>query len=110
MVCTAAQLGTDAFGDAGTPFGNGARPDGRTTGGRNVLFVDEPTLQAVAATTGGTYHAAGDAPALGQVLRDIPREVVVQTEHLELTGAFAAFAAGLVIGALVLAVRWNPAA
>jgi Ca-activated chloride channel family protein len=75
-----------------------------------VLVVDEPTLQAVAATTGGSYHAAGDAAALGEVLRGIPREVVIQTEHRELTSWFAVFAAGLVIGALTLAVRWNPAA
>jgi hypothetical protein len=40
----------------------------------------------------------------------IPREVVIQTEHRELTSWFAVFAAGLVIGALTLAVRWNPAA
>ena len=45
-----------------------------------------------------------------QVLRGIPREVVIQTEHRELTSWFAVFAAGLVIGALTLAVRWNPAA
>ena len=110
MVCTTAQLGADAFGDTGGPFTGGARPDGTVPGGRNVLVVDEPTLQAVAATTGGSYHAAGDAAALGEVLRGIPREVVIQTEHRELTSWFAVFAAGLVIGALTLAVRWNPAA
>lgn len=110
MVCTPTQLGADAFGDSGAPFGGGARPDGTVPGGRNVLFVDEPTLKAVAATTGGAYHQAQDAGALADVLRGIPREVVLQTEHLELTAAFAAFAAALVIAALVLAVRWNPTA
>lgn len=108
MVCTAAQLGSDAFGDAGAPFGSGSRTDGRVPNGRNVLFVDEPTLQAVAATTGGSYHSAADADALGEVLRTIPREVVVQTETLELTAWFAAFAAALVVAALVVAVRVAP--
>lgn len=109
MVCTAKQLGGDAFGESGTPFSGGNRLDGQTPSGRNVLVVDEVTLRAVAATTGGSYHPAADAAALTQVLSDLPRDVVIQQERLELTSWFATLAAGLVLLALVLSLRWNRA-
>ncbi len=119
MVCTAEQLGGDAFGEFGPRSGGqvpggqapgGQAPGGGFGGGRNFLVVDEPTLKAVAATTGGAYHQASDAAQLGEVLRGIPREVVLQREDLEVTAYLAILAALVVAGALVLSVRWNPLA
>ncbi len=109
LVCSSQQLGGDAFGESGP----GSRNDPGIGGGgpqvpRNFLVVDEPTLKAVAATTGGTYHAASDADQLSDVLRGVPRDVVLQRENLELTAWFAALAALLVVAGLVLSVRWNP--
>ena len=112
MVCTAEQLGGDAFGEFGPRNGVDQFPGGGGGGGggRNFLLVDEPTLQAVATATGGAYHRASDAAQLGEVLRGIPREVVLQREDVELTAYLALLAALVVAGALVLAVRWNPLA
>ena len=114
MVCTAAQLGGDAFGEFGPRNGVDQFPGiggGGGGGGRgNFLLVDEPTLQAVAKATGGAYHRASDAAQLGEVLRGIPREVVLQREDVELTAYLALLAALVVAAALVLAVRWNPLA
>lgn len=106
MVCTPDQLGGDAFGETGP----GSARSGGGLGGvpRNFLVVDEPTLKAVAATTGGSYHSAADAQELTQVLHDLPRDVVLQTEHTEVTAYVAALAALLVLAALGLSLRWNP--
>jgi Ca-activated chloride channel family protein len=115
MVCSAQDLGGDAFGEFG-PRSGGQVPGGAAGGGgfggggRNFLTVDEPTLKVVAASTGGTYHQASDAAQLGEVLRGIPREVVLQRQDVEVTAYLAILAALLVAGALVLSVRWNPLA
>ena len=79
-------------------------------GSQKVPIRTVPTLKAVAATTGGAYHQASDAAQLGEVLRGIPREVVLQREDLEVTAYLAILAALVVAGALVLSVRWNPLA
>ncbi len=116
MVCSAQDLGGDAFGEFGprtggqVPGGAAGGGGGFGGGGRNFLVVDEPTLKAVAATTGGTYHRASDAAQLGEVLQGIPREVVLQRQDVEVTAYLAILAALLVAGALVLSVRWNPLA
>lgn len=112
MTCTAEQLGGDAFGEfgpgaTGRQFDPGAGAGGGAGGGRNFLRVDEPTLRAVAATTGGAYHAAGDAAQLTEVLQDIPREVVTQREPVELTALLALAAALLLVVAVGLSIRWN---
>lgn len=106
MVSTPDQLGHDALARPG----QGSARSGGGLGGvpRNFLVVDEPTLKAVAATTGGSYHSAADAQELTQVLHDLPRDVVLQTEHTEVTAYVAALAALLVLAALGLSLRWNP--
>lgn len=107
LVCSAAQLGGDAFGETG-PGSPGNQGLGGGAVPRNFLVVDEPTLRAVAATTGGSYHSAADAGQLTQVLHDLPRDVILQQEHIEITAYFSAVAALLVLAGLVLSVRWNP--
>ena len=115
MVCSAQDLGGDAFGEFGPRSGaqvpgGAAGGGGGFGGGRNFLTVDEPTLKVVAASTGGTYHQASDAAQLGEVLRGIPREVVLQRQDVEVTAYLTILAALLVAGSLVLSVRWNPLA
>jgi Ca-activated chloride channel family protein len=112
MVCTAAQLGSDLFGRQGRDgfdqggFGMGGRggPGGR---GGQYLLLDEPTLQSVADTTGGEYFRAENADQLLDVFRNLPKRIALQTEHTEISFAFAAGGALLLLAALVLSLWWN---
>lgn len=102
MVCTREQLGGGFFD--GPPSGlGGFRPDLR-----NVLVVDEEALRTVAATTGGKYFKAQDADQLQGVLDDLPRQVAVQERDVDVSVAFAAFAALVLLAGLGLAGRWSP--
>jgi Ca-activated chloride channel homolog len=103
LVCTAAQLGGNAFNDFGAGrFGLGGMP--RRAG---FLVADEPTLKQVATTTGGTYFAASDAGQLKGVLSDLPRQVQVQKRDVELSAPLAGLAGILVLLAVGAAVRWS---
>ncbi|MEJ3749211.1 VWA domain-containing protein [Actinomycetes bacterium KLBMP 9797] len=101
MMCTADQIG-------GTDFG--VRPEGRFGGGggRNRQ-IDEPTLTKVAELTGGEYFRAEDAEQLTDVLTDLPSEIVLQHEDIEITVWFVFAAALLVLTALGLSLWWNRA-
>jgi Ca-activated chloride channel family protein len=101
MVCTADQLGGDQF----SPFRRGGPRPGPDV--RNFLVADEPTLQSVAATTGGQYFAASDAGQLQNVLEDLPRQVEVQQRDVELSAGLVAVAVLLILGAAWAAVRWS---
>jgi Ca-activated chloride channel family protein len=104
MVCTAAQLGGNSFENRG--FGGGGLRGG-FTGGGGPLVADEPTLREVATTTGGTYFAATDADQLRDVLKNLPRHVVVQQRDVELSVALAGLAAVLVLLSIGAAIRWS---
>lgn len=105
MVCTHEQLGGDTFSAGGSPdvggFGGGGG------GGRQFLVIDEPTLQAVADTTGGQYFRAEDADQLDDVFRTLPREVVEQRRQEELTVWFVLVASVLAAAAIALSLWWN---
>lgn len=96
MVCTREQLGADAFADGG-PYGRGdvAR----------FLVVDEPTMKGVATATGGSYSLAADRAQLDQVLQNVPRELVLAREEVELAPMLAALAALLLLVGIAIAVR-----
>lgn len=110
MMCTRAQLGSDAFGGfrnggfGGDPFGGGFGGGGRW---RQYLLLDEPTLRSVAELTGGAYFRAENADQLLEVFLDLPKRIELQREELEISVAFAALGALLVIAALGLSLRWN---
>ncbi|MCA9969699.1 MAG: VWA domain-containing protein [Anaerolineales bacterium] len=106
MVCTRRQLGSDAFGDGFGGFGGGFGPGG---GGafRRLLVIDEPTLQAVADTTGGAYFRAENADQLYEVFRTLPAQIVLQTENLELSVLFALLGAIFAGAGVVLSLLWN---
>ncbi len=102
MACT-----RDQYGGFPAPPSRDFTGGARDIGGRNFLVVDEAALRNVAETTGGTYFAATDAEALSKVLHDLPKHVTVQQQDLDLSVAFAAFAAIVLLTGLGLSIRWN---
>ncbi|MFI5841916.1 VWA domain-containing protein [Catenuloplanes sp. NPDC051500] len=105
MVCTADQIGTDAFSGRRGPggrdpgFGNG--------GGRRIQEIDEVALTAVADLTGGSYFKAEDAEQLTDVLGDLPREIGLHTEDVEITFWFLLAGAVLVVTGAGLSLLWS---
>jgi Ca-activated chloride channel family protein len=110
--CTRAQLGGQVFdsnrfgGGGGGGFGGGG--GGFGGGGRGGRSADVPTLQAVAAQTGGTYHGAKDADQLREVFSDLPKNVAKQKRPVEITWIIAAFGALLAAAAVAASIRWSP--
>ena len=106
--CTRDQLGGDVFDSGG--FGGGGFGGGGFGGGGfgRFLIADEPTLKAVAAQTGGTYHGAKDADQLQEVFSDLPNEVATQRERTEVTWMLAAFGAVFAAAAVAASMRWSP--
>ena len=102
-VCNIDQLRGDL--PTNGPFDIGP-PPGTGFGGR-FAEIDEPTLQAVADTTGGQYFRAEDADQLDDVFRTLPREVVEQHRQEELTVWFVLVAFVLAAAAIALSLWWN---
>ncbi len=96
MVCTRAQLG------GGLYDGPGQGLSGIGPGGQNFLVVDEQALRNVADATGGEYFAASDAGQLQGVLENLPKHVITQEQSVDVSVAFAALAAVLLLGGLWL--------
>lgn len=106
LVCTRAQLGGQVFDS--NRFGGGGGGGGFGGGGRGGRSADVPTLQAVAAQTGATYHGAKDADQLRQVFSDLPKNVAKQRRPVEVTWIIAAFGALLAAAAVAASIRWSP--
>jgi Ca-activated chloride channel family protein len=112
MVCTAKQLGPDLFSEGfGSGFGGGGFGGGGFGGGRGgfrrFLVLDEETLQGIADLTGGAYYRAQDAEQLYDVFADLPREIVLQKERLEISVLFVILGAVFAIVAAALALIWH---
>jgi Ca-activated chloride channel family protein len=110
MVCTREQLGSDAFGDGfGGGFGGGPSSFGGGGFGnfRRFLIIDEATLQGVAELTGGAYFRAEDADQLLEIFLDLPTQIELQEENLEISVLFAALAAIFVLASVALSMLWN---
>lgn len=108
MICTRQQLGSDTFRGNfgfGGGFGGGGFFGGRDI--RRFLLIDEPTLQAVADTTGGEYFRAEDAQQLNEVFQDLPTQIVLQKERREISVAFLALGGVFTLAAVGLSLRWN---
>jgi Ca-activated chloride channel family protein len=108
MVCTPEQLGSDAFSGS---FGGGSFGGSGFGGGsgqyRRYLILDEPTLQGMAEITGGTYYRAEDADQLYDVFVNLPNEIVLQKESLEISVFFAIVGALLAAISTALALIWH---
>jgi Ca-activated chloride channel family protein len=70
--------------------------------------IDEDTLRNVADLTGGEYHSAESAGELSQVFDNLPSNIIVKHEVLELSAVFVGLAALAAGGALLLARLWRP--
>jgi Ca-activated chloride channel family protein len=111
MVCSQEQLGSAAFGGGfgglGGGFGGGGFGGGGGGNFRRFLVIDEPTLQGVADMTGGAYYRAENSDQLQEVFEDLPNQIVLQKQVLELSVLFTALGAILVGLAVALSLAWN---
>ena len=90
--------------------GGGFGPNFGGGGGGFRREIDEETLTLIAKMTGGTYHAATSAGELDNVFQSLPAYLVVTHETTEIGAFFTAFAALLVVIAIILSFRWHPLA
>ena len=72
--------------------------------------IDEATLTEIAETTGGEYFKADNAEALTDVLRDLPSNIVLQEEDVEISVWFVLAGVLLTLAAVGLAQWWNRSA
>lgn len=103
-------VGGDSFGGITGSFGGGGGRGGTVAPNNSVsrlLVIDEPTLQSIAELTGGTYFRAQDAEQLIEVFRNLPSEIDVQQEEVEITVWFTAIACALLLAAIALSLRFN---
>jgi Ca-activated chloride channel family protein len=106
MVCAPQQLGPGNFGDGFSGgFGGGFAGGGGNF--RRFLVIDEPTLQAVADLTGGTYFRAENADQLLDVFLNLPTQITLQKQTLEISVLFSTLAAIFVTLAVGLSLTWN---
>lgn len=70
-------------------------------------MLDEPTLQGVADITGGSYYRAEDAEQLFEVFVNLPTEIVLQKERLEISVVFSILGAILATSAVALSLLWH---
>ena len=87
----------------GTEKGATVQVDGYELG----TSLDEALLTTVAQTTGGAYHAAGDAAALAATTKSIDLRLTTKKEPVELTAPFAAAALLLLTLGGLLGIRWH---
>jgi Ca-activated chloride channel family protein len=92
--------------DRGGGGGFGAPIGGGGPGFRREL--DEETLIQVAEMTGGAYYAATSAGELQTVFQNIPIDLALRRETVEISVFFNAWAVTAVILAASLSYLWNP--
>jgi Ca-activated chloride channel family protein len=80
----------------------------RSSGGSLVRMIDEQTLRHVSDVTGGTYYSAGSTDELQEVFQSLPTYLVTRRDTNEVSAAFVALAAVLVVLAVALALAWHP--
>ena len=73
---------------------------------RVVVAPDLPTLRQIAQTTGGTFAEAPSAAKLEKVYRDIGTRLAVDPKRVEITSAFAAGGAVLLLLGGTLSSLW----
>ncbi len=78
------------------------------TGGGFRRAIDEETLIAVAEATGGEYHPAESAQQLNEVFAQLPTDLIVAHEVVEISVAFTALAVVLIGLAILLGQAWRP--
>ncbi|MCB0107742.1 MAG: VWA domain-containing protein [Caldilineaceae bacterium] len=104
MICNRQQAGSDIFGGG---FGGGFGFGGGGGNLRRFLIIDEETLQTIAEMTGGTYFRAENADQLLEIFQDLPTQIVLQQENIELSAIFSLLGALIGVVAVTLSLRWN---
>lgn len=105
MVCNPQQLGGDAYG-GGFGGGWGGWGGGGGGGAPRYLLIDEPTLEAMAELTGGTYYRAENADQLLDVFLNLPTQITLQKETTEISVLFSTLGAIFVTVAVALSLVW----
>ena len=116
LKCTPQQGGFyfDGGGFGGGGVGGGGAVGGFSgggfggPGGTSPLVADLPPLRTVSRLTGGASYTARNASELDKVFANLPKHIVVQKEHHEVSAVFAAIGALLALAAFGAAVRWSP--
>lgn len=80
------------------------RPDGSSRVER--VPPDRTTLRELARLSRGRYYEAADAPELGEVYERLGSQVSTRPERREITAAFAAGAALLMLSGGAASLRW----
>lgn len=123
MICGGTQIGADAFGNGefgsdgfggdsfggvtGSFGGGGGRGGEVTSTARQLLVIDEPTLQSIAELTGGAYFRAADADQLVDVFLNLPTQLEVEPEEVEISVWFTAAGLALLLAAMTTSLRFN---
>lgn len=105
------EQGSPGFGGGGgfggDPLGGGGF--GGNQGGRGFRRgIDEDTLKQIATMTDAKYYEASSASELLGVFQNLPTYLITKHEVMEISVAFAAAGALLVVLAMGFALRWNP--
>ncbi len=95
-------IGREPFG-GGQQFGGGGG-----SGGRFRRGIDEDTLKQIADMTGGIYYSAESGSELQNVFENLPTYLIVKHEVTEISVAFTALGALLVVFAITLSMIWHP--
>jgi Ca-activated chloride channel family protein len=92
----------------GTPSGT-VRGGGFPFGSDRISVPPDPvTLRAIAEATGGEFTEARDAETLDDAYEKLGSNIGRKSADKEVTYAFLLAAAGLLLGAGLLAARWSP--
>jgi Ca-activated chloride channel family protein len=86
----------------------GARQDSNNFGRNFNRGIDEESLKAIAAMTGGKYYAASSANELQEVFDSLPTILITREETVEISVIFMAIGALFVMSAVLLAFLWHP--
>ena len=98
------------FGGGGVGGGGGGGGNGGLGfGGASFpLVADLPPLREVSRLTGAASYTARDESELRKVFANLPKHIVVSTEHHEVSAMFAALGALFALAAFGAAIRWSP--
>jgi Ca-activated chloride channel homolog len=100
-VCRRQFIGNEPGGGFGGGFGGGG-------GGRFPRGIDEETLREVADLTHGAYYPATSAAELEHVFAELPTNVILRSEAVEVSVAFVAIGGLLSAFGLLLGRLWRP--
>ena len=101
------QFGGRQFGGQGQ-FGGRQFGGGGQFGSRFRLGIDMATLKQIADMTGGASYTAESAAQLQSVFQNLPIDIILKHENIEITAGFTGFGALLLLFAVALGLIWHP--